>query len=232
MNRICERVEANCPRCGAALVIPPSIRKRKIQCPKCRDIIAIGAPLLTAAESRAPTGEEFADLKARVAQHEALIEKLLARAAPPEEPAIAPPAGDSLLSPGTHLRWLRRDPDEAATAEVDAEQESVLLHNLRVMGQREVIVQSTIEDETAWNFGERLSALFRQAGWTVQGPDAAPESPRHRGLVLAAGNCPLPKSATATYMALKAAGFPIASRLDAALRPDESVLITGRSGSS
>src|SRR5205085_1363021 len=118
---------------------------------KCRDIIAIGAPLLTAVESRPPTAEEFAELKARVTQHEALIEKLLARAAPPEEPAIAPPAGDSLLSPGTHLRWLRRDPDEAATA---------------------------------------------------------------------------------THMASKAAGFPIASRLDAALRPDESVLITGRSGSS
>jgi hypothetical protein len=228
MNLPPERIEAHCPNCQAAFVTTPMGRRKKIQCPKCREVILLTQPPEPGA-IRLPTVEEFEELKHRVARHEALIEKLLAREVRTAEAPIAgPPGGDSLLCPGTSLRWLRRAEDPAGSADVDAEQQAVLLHNLRAMGQREVVMRSTHEDAAAWRLGERLSELFREAGWNVEGPDQAPERAHDRGLVLAAGDCPLPKAASATYMALKASGFPITSRLDADLRPDQAVLIAGR----
>ena len=224
MNRPPERTEAHCPHCGAGFILSAAARKRKVQCPTCRAIVRLEAPPL-AANLISPTQAEFAELTARVARQEALIEKLLQKVMPGEEVPLVPPASDAMLLPGASLRWLRRETDQLGR--VDEEQEAVLLHNLRVMGEREVVVRSTAADECAWHLGERLSAVFRQAGWNVLGPEPTPASFSDSGLVLAAGQCPLPKAATATYMALKAAGFPIGSRLDAAMRPDESVLITG-----
>lgn len=226
MSRQTERTEAHCPQCGAEFVISAAARKRKVQCPKCRAVVQLEPP---AQQPRivSPTQEEFAELTARVARQEALIEKLLRRVMPAEEVPALPPSPDAMLSPGATLRWLRRDETTTAPGRVDEEQEAVLLHNLRVMGQRDVVLQSAITDESAWQLGERLSVVFRRAGWNVQGPEPTHERTTDSGLVLAAGQCPLPKAATATYMALKAAGFPIGSRLDSAMRPDESVLIAG-----
>ena len=56
--------------------------------------------------------------------------------------------------------------------------------------------------------------------------------PRARGLVLAAGQIPMPKAATAIYMAFKAAGFPIITRLDDNLGSQQSILIAGSAGDS
>ncbi len=224
MNRPTERTEAQCPECGAEFILSATARKRKVQCPRCRAVVRVEAPPV-ASGIISPTQAEFAELTARVTRQEALIEKLLQKVMPGEEVPPVPSAADTMLLPGASLRWLRRDADQSTR--VDDEQEAVLLHNLRVMGQREVVVQSTMADESAWHLGERLSAVFRQAGWNVLGPEPTRDSLTDSGLVLAAGQCPLPKAATATYMALKAAGFPIGSRLDAAMRPNESVLITG-----
>ena len=221
-----ERTKAHCPHCGAEFILSAAARKQKVQCPKCRAIVRIEAPT-DASNIISPSAAEFAELTARVARQEALIEKLLRKVMPGEElPPIAP-APQTMLLPGATLRWLHRDTEQATR--VDEEQEAVLLHNLRVMGQREVVMQATAADESAWHLGERLSAVFRQAGWNVLGPEPTGDSLTDSGLVLAAGQCPLPMAATATYMALKAAGFPIGSRLDAAMRPNESVLITGPS---
>jgi DNA-directed RNA polymerase subunit RPC12/RpoP len=220
-----ERTEAHCPECAAEFILSAAARKRKVQCPKCRAIVRLESPA-AALDIISPSAAEFAELTARVARQEALIEKLLRKVMPGEELQLPPiaPAPQTLLLPGASLRWLHRDTEQVTR--VDEEQEAVLLHNLRVMGQREVVMQAAAADESAWQLGERLSAVFRQAGWNVMGPEPTGDSFSDSGLVLAAGQCPLPKAATATYMALKAAGFPIASRLDAAMRPNESVLIT------
>lgn len=225
MNLVPERIEAQCPRCGSAIILTAGSRRKKVQCPRCREVVPLA---VSPSEPPAPAAVEFEELRARVERLEKVVELLLAQPVPAGAPTSPRLPGESLLSPGTSLRWLRRDA-MASRTEADAEQESVLLHNLRALGQREVVLRSAAEDETARQWTERLSTLFRQAGWVVQGPETA-AGVRHKGLVIAAGQCPLPKAATATYMALKAAGFEIDSRLDSSLKPDESVLIAGSGG--
>ena len=227
MNRLPERVEAHCPRCNAAFVVSPSAQTKKIQCPNCRRIIALGVTPEPPLEAD-PTAERFMELEARLIRLEALIELLLAQKTPPAESSIiAPPAGDSLLCPGQSIRWLQRDAQTWAAADEDPEQLNVLLHNLRAMGQRAIVVQAGVDDEIGQRLAARLSAVLREAGWKVTGPDFTVERRPIHGLVVAAGECPLPKAATAAYMALQAAGFPIASRLDGRLGPAEWILIAG-----
>lgn len=97
------------------------------------------------------------------------------------------------------------------------------------MGQREIAIKGVLNDPSGQRLAERLAKIFRDAGWDVYEylPDSPPQ--RERGLIIAAGQCPLPRAGTATYMALKAAGFPIGTRLDGALGPRQSILIAGSS---
>ncbi len=231
MNQLSERVEAHCPRCNAAFVVAPSAQTKKIQCPNCRRIIALGVtleppPVLD------PHSDRLAEFEARLARQEALIEQLLARQTPPAVPVVAQPIGDSLLCPGQSLRWLQRETQSWTAADDDPEQQSVLLHNLRAMGHRDIVVQAGLNDEPGQRLAARLAAVLREAGWKVSGPNSTTERRPVHGLVIAAGECPMPKAATAAYMALQAAAFPITSRLDSTLGPDGWILIAGSASSS
>lgn len=227
MNRLPERVEAHCPRCNAAFVVSPSGHTKKIQCPNCRRIVALGVTP-EPPPGADPTAERFADLETRLTHLEALLEQHLAQKIPTAEASIiAPPAGDSLLCPGQSIRWLQRDAQSWSASDDDPEQTNVLRHNLRAMGSREIVVQAGVDDEIGQRLAARLAAILREAGWKVTGPGATVERRPVHGLVVAAGECPLPKAATAAYMALQAAGFPIASRLDGTLGPTDWILIAG-----
>lgn len=141
-----------------------------------------------------------------------------------------PPSGDSLLCAGGSLRWLRRDPATWSAANEDVEQQAVLAHNLRAIGQRQIAMEAVLHDPCGQRVIGRLTAIFREAGWSVS--EAPPSAQAHRapGLVIAAAQCPLPRAATATYMALQAAGFPMSACLDGALGPEEWILSAGSAG--
>ena len=227
MNRLSDRIDAHCPRCNAAFVVSPSAQTKRIQCPNCRRIIALGVTpeLPTAGDSIA---ERFAKLEARLTRQEARLEELLARKTIPAEiPTSVPPSGDSLLSPGQNLRWIQRDSAAWSTDDYEAEQQKTLLHNLQAMGQRDVIVQAGLSDTIGQRLAARLASVLREAGWRVSGPNSSDAARPVHGLVITAGECPLPKAATAAYMALQAAGFPVTSRLESTLGPEGWILIVG-----
>jgi hypothetical protein len=241
MNQLPERIEAHCPRCNAPFVLSAGARAKRIQCPKCRQTISLGRT--EPGSETLPTAEEFAALKARIAEQDALIARLLTPnslqpektvnlqvfEAPSPDPAPLAAPACSLLRPGQNLRWLRRDPLAGAD---DPEPESILLHNLRALGGREILLQAGGEDPSSYVIAERLFTVFREAGWRVSTVEPITQPRPISGLVLSAGQCPLPEAATAAYMALQAAGYPITSRLDGSLGPTQSVLIAGRMNSA
>jgi hypothetical protein len=184
-----------------------------------------------------PSAQEVADLKVRLTRQAALIEQLRTPVVPDDEAPtakseFAAPAGNSLLCPGQNLRWLRRDALTLGTVDEDAEQWAILLHNLRAMGRRDIAIESVLGNHSGQYLSQRLAATFREASWNVHASPTAPKPKRVHGLILAAGQCPLPLAATATYMALKAAGFHITPRLDSALGTAEAILIVGSAGES
>ena len=225
MKRMPDRIEAQCPRCGAAFVIVSMSRRRKIQCPKCRQTVAVAQAEQPAdAEPDEDPSEPVAN---RVTNFDAVPEPTPATSLVElfPEPSAVPAPTDSLLCAGQQLRWLRRDPSSGCVENEDGEQREVLLHNLRAMGRRQIVIESVLDDKESRPLAEQLSATFREAGWSVFAAQPSARKQRATGLIIAAGQCPLPRAATATYMALKAAGFPITSRLDSALGPEQSVLI-------
>lgn len=227
MKELPERVEAHCPRCQAAFVLATGPRGKKIQCPKCRQTIAVG---LTLPRPRKP----LPDPPPRTEPAATVIDALFTPTPRATELPVADPgeertSDELLLRPGAKLRWLRREEPTGPAAQADEEQQAVLLHNLRAMGRRDIDLGAALNDAPGQQMAERLSAIFRAAGWNVRQAPPTPPRLRGSGLVLAAGQCPLPQAATAVYMALKAAGFPITTRLDGTFGPEQSLLITGGS---
>jgi hypothetical protein len=224
MNRLSRRIEARCPKCSAPIVISAAVQGRKIQCPSCRQKVTVTV-------EKAPQQLEYRPVLETISQRELhLVEdaEVITRDAANREPCESSTPSDHpspLLKPGHRLRWFRRSGPAAADA--SDEQEAILLHNLRAMGRRDITVEPVRADESGQLVVDRWCALFRAADWTVceARPKSRPE--RNHGLVLAAGQCPLPHAATATYMALKAAGFPIIPRLDSSLGPEQAILIAG-----
>lgn len=228
MSQLPDRIEAHCPRCNAAFVLSTGPQGKKIQCPKCRKTVAVGLTLPSPAVPPAP--KALPDFKVVEDPAPAAGNELVAPTPPGE---TLSPAGieadeaprDSLLRPGHKLRWLRRDERAWIAAHLDEEQQEVLLHNLRAMGRRDIDLGTALDDQRGQRLAEFLSTIFREAGWNVRETPPSPPQTRASGLVLAAGQCPLPQTATAVYMALKAAGFSISTRLDSAFGPEQSLLI-------
>ena len=214
MNHLPDRIEAHCPRCSAPFVISASTRGKRIQCPHCRQTVS-------AAPSVAPTAtSDVVGVSASVTKQAADGEESRRPEAPLAGAPIPPPLGDSVLLPGHRLRWLRRD----ATSFDDQEQHTILLHNLRAMGRREIAIENVPLDRVSAPLTARLTAIFRDAGWRVNDVQPSSRPRRAHGLVLIAGQCPLPHAATATFMALKAAGFAITPKLDGTLGAEETIL--------
>lgn len=231
MSQLPDRIEAHCPRCNAQFVLSNGPRARKIQCPKCRKTVAVGLAVPPEPLPR-PAMEAFPPL-AVVPDHppiqieQAVLPPLHIEESPASHRIAEEAPTDSLLRPGHKLRWLQRDERAWIAAHEDSEQQAVLLHNLRAMGRREIDLAAAIDDATGQRLAAHLSAVFREAGWSVRQTPPGDPGARTGGLVLAAGQCPLPQAATAVYMALKAAGFAITTRLDGSFGPEQSLLIAG-----
>lgn len=118
------------------------------------------------------------------------------------------------------LKWLTSD----VTADFSAKRAEVLCHNLSTVHAHPITIQSPAGDERARERAEWFKGVFEQAHWPVRGPEDAPPSTRRRGLALAT-SLPVSPEAAATYLALRAAGFDLATAFDPDLGSTEERLI-------
>jgi hypothetical protein len=77
-----ENTETICPACGAAIKAPPSARRRRVQCPKCREVVFIESAAANQAAVDGSSALEsvperrIGDERTRIEQLEARVEAL------------------------------------------------------------------------------------------------------------------------------------------------------------
>lgn len=215
-----ESGETACPACGAVIKMPPSVKRRRVQCPKCREVVSLdgtgmGQPELLSASGPA-AGTAVAEergrledrnrieaLEARVEALETTLRKLL------EASQAAASAADR------KLQWVSSE--RAPVAAFSQEQGRVLSHNLGHVRTQAIEIRTPAGDNFARARAEWFKTIFEGAGWTVHGPEEVPLRAAAAGLSLGVPELPVAKDAAATYFALKAAGFEPITTLDEAL---------------
>lgn len=206
-----------CPSCGVAIKAPPSPRRRRVQCPKCREVVFIES---------SPAKQPETPLETPVAPHIAAdergrIESLEARVKALEAVLRAPAKSDRPTGSGVvkrKLLWVTGEPDQAP--DFSAEQGRALVHNLGTVGTQEITIRTPAGSTRAREHAEWFKAIFELAGWTVRGPDEIAADAAGSGLSLAVPELPVAQEAAATYLALKAAGFAPIPIVDSALGGD------------
>lgn len=212
---------SSCSACGARINVAGSGVSQKVQCPQCRQIIelekpvapqqeSIPEPLAPAAETAAlPEAQEerIAILEARVSDLERILADLVQ----------VPAKVDALRK----VKWIAAD----ASPDYSTVQAEVLGHNLRTIRTHAIRIQFPCGDTVARTRAEWFTDIFARAQWRVRGPE---NTQRERlpasGLALAT-SLPVSPEAAATYLAIRAAGFPLATIYDRDLRNSEERLI-------
>ena len=213
-----------CPSCGARFSIASLGKRRRVQCPKCREVVSL--------EKKSPA-DLLDALKAELGVLRAEVERLTgieARVTALEQAlglhTAVEPEAESPAHP-MHLRWLpRHDTDtEQADLSLDPMREAVLQHNLEQSPGKMIAIRSAAGDPIARDLAERFKAVFERSSWTVVGVDEVVLPTVHHGLALAGGALPTPPDLASAYMAFTAAGFDLVPRLDPSLDAHDAVLI-------
>jgi len=203
-----------CPSCGASIKAPPSPRTRRVQCPKCREVVVLESPPEPPAPKkiRAPAAPELPSerghteaLEARVAALEAAVAALLVSGTTGER------SGDR-----KKLVWATADAADPLRAFVP-ERAIALAHNLGTVTTREIIIRIPSGDSAAAERANSFKAIFEGAGWTVRGPEEAAPEAVGNSIALGVPALPVGKEAAETYLALKAAGYDPVPILDPTL---------------
>ena len=212
--------EATCPSCGASIRAPASPRSRRVQCPKCREVIVIESRVAkgTAGPDARPASEKqtatedprIAALEARVAALETALVQVPA-AGTAEEPRI-PNSG--VVAAVKKLLWVGIVPGQAP--KFSAEQGQALANNLGTVAVQAITIRVPSRDPVAREHAEWFGGIFRRAGWTVRGPEEIAPETAGRILSLAVPELPVAEDAAKTYLALRAAGFEPIPILDSA----------------
>lgn len=228
-----ETGETVCPACGAGIRTSPSARRRRVQCPKCREVVFIESALGGEAESAplpTPAVEMTAETRSRLESLEARVEALeaaLRETAPPVSAVPAEVAQVAILPvppvppvpvivPQRKLVWVSATPGRAPA--FSPEQGDALFHNLHGVPSQPITIRTPAGDPATRTHAEWFKSIFERAGWTVLGPDEVPANTTGSGLSLAVPELPVGKEAAAVYLALKAAGFEAEPMLDRAPR--------------
>jgi predicted RNA-binding Zn-ribbon protein involved in translation (DUF1610 family) len=196
--------EAVCPSCGAAIKAPASPRARRVQCPKCREVIVIESRTAKGAAAgepqpavEKPPGDEcqrIIALEERVSALEAAMAQAHAADAAGGESAI-----------GRKLQWV---PIVAGAGPAfSPAQGRALAHNLGTVPPQEITLRVPAGDLIANVRAEWFKTIFQRAGWQVHGPQEIAPELAGRVLSLAVPELPVAEAAAKTYLALKAAGF-------------------------
>ena len=190
-QRLPEQLEERCPACGAAFAPSLGARRKKVQCPKCREIVVLAAaptPVVLVESKAEPPAAALSALAARVELLEKQLEWLMDH---------RPAAEAALLRPGQKLRWLR---GARAVWNGEGEQGEILLHNLRALRSAGIKIVVAEGDARARKLSECLAEIFRQAAWRVDGPHEKLLPPGQQGLALLAAACPVSEAVTSASM--------------------------------
>jgi hypothetical protein len=219
-----ESGETACPSCGAVIKMPPSAKRRRVQCPKCREVVSLDGtdavqPELVSEPARAPepaAAEVRSEERRRIEVLEARVQALEAAVRALMEAGPAPSPGAAERKP----QWLSAAPRSAP--DFSPEQGRVLCHNLGHVRTQAIEIRTPAGDNFARARAEWFKSIFESAGWTVHGPEEVAPRSGAAGLSLGVPELPVAKEAAATYFALKAAGFEAIPILDDRLRVDKS----------
>jgi len=217
--------DIECPSCGAVFSIAALGKRRRVQCPKCREVVTL--------EKKSPT-DVLEVLKAELNVLRAEVERLSGledRVAALEralglridaQPEVVEDTGHPV-----HLRWLSRDDAEAAQEDpsLDPKREEILQYNLQQSPGKMISIRSAAGDPIARQLAERFKAVFERSSWRVVGVDEVVLPMAQHGLALAGGALPTPPDLASAYIAFTAAGFDLVPRLDPSLEPNDAVLI-------
>lgn len=212
-NAPSETSETACPACGASIKATPSSRRRRVTCPKCREVVSIentlpAEPELTAepAPAVAAPPNPSADERPRIELLEARVEALEAAL----RDALTATRTNAWNTPQRQLIWLAPGQPPAYSHE----QSQALLLNLAGIRAQGITIRMPAGDAAARAHAEWFKSIFERAGWTVRGPEELPPGVTGAGLSLAVPELPVDKDAAATFLALKAAGFETNPTLD------------------
>lgn len=164
------------------------------------------------------------------------------RATPVESPAEAPDVEVALLKArvealertvaglqhvvqeatrGTKMRWIA-----AGTAPDFSDlQAEALRGNLSILPAQQITIEAPSGDAVAHERAEWFKTVFTEARWSVHGPEEAPAAHVTRPGVSLATTLPVPAKAAVAFLAVRAAGFEIATIFDAELGGDEARLV-------
>ena len=221
-----ETLETPCPACGAPISTASIGRRRRVQCPKCREVVDLKAtekslPMLASlppapVQNMGVSAAKIAALEARIAALEAA-----AKSAAPLQPIEI-----VVHRPERKWKWLA--PSAAHESEkLPTNIAEIFLQNLGNYDGQTITIQLASAEPRALAQAMGLKEVFARAQWTVVGPGSVCPRNAETGLFLAVGNLPLPPAAAAAYFAMTTSGFAIQSFLDPKLGNEETVLIVG-----
>jgi len=218
-----ERGETMCPSCGVAIKAPPSPRRRRVQCPKCREVIFIESsaapqPEIPSEMHRAP--DSGGDERSRIESLEARVQAIEAGL----RGAMTPKRAASSRIVKRKLLWVTGEPGRLP--DFSPEQGRALVHNLGVVGTQEITIRTPAGNPAAREHAEWFKAIFERAGWTVRGPEEIAPDAASADLSLAVSELPVAPEAAVTYLALKAAGFEPIPVVNSALEERATITLT------
>ena len=210
--------ETHCPACHATINTSSVGRRRRVQCPKCREVVELGA------KKTKPAPAENVQIHVPLAEIQALEARIAAleEAFVNSKPAL--PIEITIQRPEKKWKWIdRTDAHDAEKLPVNVTE--VLLHNLGNFDGHTIVIRATAGNANALARATGLKEIFERAEWTVEGPLEVAASSSEAGLFLAVGGLPLPPAAAAAYFAMTTSGFTLQSFLDPKLAGAETILI-------
>lgn len=239
-------LEQSCPACGGLFTVSAASRRKKVQCPHCREIVSLGLPndVNGTAETDAAPGwmARCEMLQARIEALEHQVEALMVT---PRTPAPLIPRRHHDFGLVSHEDRLPGD-----LAERDAESSHAgggegreVFHAEAPAAEavpREVVVRSfqpsaleiallvAAGDAAARQVAETLTKILVGSGWKVRGVTEDQDSASAcSGLTLVASpDLPLQR-VTSTFNAMREAGFAMTFQLDHERGSGETLLIVG-----
>jgi len=220
-----EAGETVCPACGAGIRTAPSSRRRRVQCPKCREVVFIGSPKARNPRRRPPM-RRTPPAKSAAASNCSRRESRRSMAALRDSMAAghAPASGASPRK----LVWITSTPGRAPDFS-DEQGPGALPQPRRAFALRQsrsAHPPATLPPACTPSGSNRSS---NAPGGTVCGPEEIPPDTATGGLSLAVPELPVAKDAAATYLALKAAGFEAVPILDPAPEREAGKAVTALS---
>jgi hypothetical protein len=209
-----------CTICGTTLMAEEDSPFPLAKCARCRHASAPVPPAPPAPRALPAPPQTTAVVSEDSLAQQRRIETLEARVAMLEKAVSEAVRAATQAVPASHFKWVADDPPP----EFSPERAEVLRHNLRTVPAHRITIQFPSTDVTARRHAEWFKEVFEDARWAIKGPEHAPVIVAAPAISFA--SClPVSRDVAATYLALRAAGFPLVSSFDPELRDNEERIV-------